>query len=234
MGLIKRFLDWAFLVNGPSSSVANIDDAVSKKHSHTNSSVLDDLSDTGGALYYNGSSVGGTGSNLVWSEKFIIYKPSNGYVSPYSPLTRAGTSDAFKFFPDGVPSGATSVYTFQGNTIMLSADITNVATSATTSSTLTNATPFYALIEKEVVQVTAINGTTITITRAQNGTTAAAHTSGAIVLLPVGSVSLSSRSSVTLTLTDLTGASDDLFAYNVSGTGLADISVTVKQEWVNA
>lgn len=170
-------------------------------------------------------------SNPIWNEKFILFNTANGYVSPLLPLTRNGTSSVIRFYPQGAPSAATSVYAFRGNSITLSASLTNSATSATTSSILTGTTPFYALIDSEVVQVTAISGTTITIVRAQNGTTAAAHNSGAIVMLPLGNVSLSTSSPVNLTLSSLQGSYRDLFAYNVSGTGLTSMPVTIVQEW---
>lgn len=49
-------LQWSNIQNKPSSSVADIDDAVSKKHSHTNKTVLDSLTtDVDGNLLVNGS-----------------------------------------------------------------------------------------------------------------------------------------------------------------------------------
>ena len=48
-------LDWDDLVNGPTSSAAQIDDAVSKAHSHANKAVLDKLTESaGGDLLYDG------------------------------------------------------------------------------------------------------------------------------------------------------------------------------------
>lgn len=49
-------LTWAALQNKPTSSVADIDDAVSKRHSHTNKTQLDKVGEDGsGYLTYNGS-----------------------------------------------------------------------------------------------------------------------------------------------------------------------------------
>ena len=39
-------LDWVNIINGPESSVENIDDAVAKRHAHTNRTVLDKLSES--------------------------------------------------------------------------------------------------------------------------------------------------------------------------------------------
>jgi hypothetical protein len=47
-------LNWANLQNKPTSAVADIDDAVSKRHAHANSAVLSSLSDSGGHLAYGG------------------------------------------------------------------------------------------------------------------------------------------------------------------------------------
>lgn len=47
---------WAALQNKPTSSVSDIDDAVNKKHTHTNKTQLDKIGeDAGGNLTYNGS-----------------------------------------------------------------------------------------------------------------------------------------------------------------------------------
>jgi hypothetical protein len=52
-------LDWANIVNGPTSTVAQIDQAVADMHTHANEAVLDALADDGsGNLTYNGVAVG--------------------------------------------------------------------------------------------------------------------------------------------------------------------------------
>lgn len=50
-------LQWSNIVGKPSSSAADIDDAVTKKHSHANFSVISDISDIGGHLAYSGQPV---------------------------------------------------------------------------------------------------------------------------------------------------------------------------------
>ena len=50
-------LQWANIQNKPTSAVADIDDAVSKRHAHANSAVLSSLSDSGGHLAYGGAPV---------------------------------------------------------------------------------------------------------------------------------------------------------------------------------
>jgi hypothetical protein len=48
-------VDWAYINNKPTSSVADIDDAVSKRHSHTNKTELDKIGeDANGLFTYNG------------------------------------------------------------------------------------------------------------------------------------------------------------------------------------
>jgi hypothetical protein len=50
-------LQWSNIQGKPSSAVADIEDAVDRRHSHANSSVLSGLSDIGGALAYGGAPV---------------------------------------------------------------------------------------------------------------------------------------------------------------------------------
>jgi hypothetical protein len=48
-------IDWADIQNGPLSSTTDIDDAVDKRHSHTNKTQLDNIDeDANGLLTYNG------------------------------------------------------------------------------------------------------------------------------------------------------------------------------------
>lgn len=50
-------LDWSMVANRPTSSVTQIDNAVSLSHSHANKVVLDKLSEVGGGLLYNGAPI---------------------------------------------------------------------------------------------------------------------------------------------------------------------------------
>ncbi len=52
-------LNWDNVTGKPNSSVADIDDAVTKRHSHANMAVLDLLTAPSGQLLYNGAPVGG-------------------------------------------------------------------------------------------------------------------------------------------------------------------------------
>ena len=52
-------LTWAALQNKPASSVADIDSAVTQRHSHGNKAILDLLGVSGGLLTYGGDVVGG-------------------------------------------------------------------------------------------------------------------------------------------------------------------------------
>lgn len=56
-------LSWDKITGKPSSSVADIDDAVAKRHSHNNTAVLDLLTAPSGQLLYNGADVGGVITN---------------------------------------------------------------------------------------------------------------------------------------------------------------------------
>lgn len=60
-------------------------------------------------------------------------------------------------------------------------NLTDSATTATLASVSGISVGMYARIDSEIVQVTAVAGFVVTFTRAQLGTTAAAHTSGAII-----------------------------------------------------
>ena len=55
MDLVLR---WENVVGRPTSAVADIDDAVAKRHVHANKAVLDDIGDKDGFLSYKGSYVG--------------------------------------------------------------------------------------------------------------------------------------------------------------------------------
>lgn len=56
-------LIWDNITGKPNSSVADIDDAVAKRHSHANMAVLDLLTAPDGQLLYNGAPVGGVSTN---------------------------------------------------------------------------------------------------------------------------------------------------------------------------
>lgn len=60
-------LSWDNIIGMPRSSVAEIDDAVAVSHIHENMPVLNQLSDVGGKLQYNGVDVGSviTGGGVI-------------------------------------------------------------------------------------------------------------------------------------------------------------------------
>lgn len=79
-------------------------------------------------------------------------------------------------------------YSSTAGTYTLTGSITNSATSVTLSSTtgLPASTPFKVVIDpgqgtEEIVKVTGVAGTTLTVVRAWDGTSAAAHSAGATV-----------------------------------------------------
>lgn len=59
-------LTWASITGKPTSAVADIDDAVTKRHAHSNLTVLNKLSETGGKLAYDGSVVGTAWASSNW------------------------------------------------------------------------------------------------------------------------------------------------------------------------
>jgi hypothetical protein len=59
-------LEWASIQNGPTSSVAAIDLAVTNSHTHANKVVLDLLTAVGGGLNYNGTPVGTNFATVAW------------------------------------------------------------------------------------------------------------------------------------------------------------------------
>lgn len=59
-------LTWGAISGRPTSAVSLIDDAVTKRHTHANLAVLDDLGDAAGALTYGGDPVGASWSTLNW------------------------------------------------------------------------------------------------------------------------------------------------------------------------
>lgn len=63
--LIFSFISWSELQGKPSSSVADIDDAVTKKHEHVNKTVIDKFTESAGKPLFNGQPVGGGGHEIL-------------------------------------------------------------------------------------------------------------------------------------------------------------------------
>lgn len=60
-------LQWSSITGRPSSAVADIDDAVTKRHAHANLVQLAKIGeDGGGSMTYNGSAVGANWANAAW------------------------------------------------------------------------------------------------------------------------------------------------------------------------
>lgn len=60
-------LSWANITGKPTSAVADIDDAVTKRHTHANITQLDKIGeDGGGSMTYNGAPVGANWANAAW------------------------------------------------------------------------------------------------------------------------------------------------------------------------
>ena len=59
-------LTWANLQGRPTSAPSEIDDAVSKRHTHSNLATLNKLGESGGSLTFNGANVSTIWNTLNW------------------------------------------------------------------------------------------------------------------------------------------------------------------------
>jgi hypothetical protein len=60
-------LQWSSITGRPTSAVADIDDAVARRHTHANSAQLAKIGeDAGGSMTYNGAAVGANWANAAW------------------------------------------------------------------------------------------------------------------------------------------------------------------------
>ena len=59
-------IQWASIQGRPSSSVAQIDDAVGKAHQHANKAVLDKFTEVGGELLYGGEGIATSWATKDW------------------------------------------------------------------------------------------------------------------------------------------------------------------------
>lgn len=81
-------------------------------------------------------------------------------------------------------SSATSSISYGTFSTLLSASLSSTATSASVASVAGfPAAPYYVTVDSEILKVTKVVGTTLTVSRAQGGSTAAAHNSGALVAI---------------------------------------------------
>lgn len=174
---------------------------------------------------------------LKWSEKFVLVNPAAGYVSPPQRLTRNGTGYNFYFDPVGTVA-STYINIFKGDrNYALGASLDNSATTMTLDTVLSFSGTPLCLIDAngtpEVVQLTAGSGTTsLTIVRAQGGSTAAAHNSGGYILPYVGQVAISSNAPVTYDASGITGTADDWICLNNTVANTA-LKITANMKWVN-
>lgn len=86
--LASGSFSWDQLTEGPVSTVAQLDDAVTQRHSHTNESVLDQLSEGAAGLMYAGSPVrsliGQIGANFNGSGNPLTVGSAAEIVLPYT------------------------------------------------------------------------------------------------------------------------------------------------------
>lgn len=186
---------------------------------------------------------------LPWTEGLLLVNPAAGFVSPYKPLARNGRlmNVLLQTGPGDTPASATTINFFINANNIFTGALTSSATTGTLIGSITLSNACYLLIDKEVIQVTAIGGTTLagspisgtelTFTRAQGWTTAAAHSASAPLLIFAAGGSLSSATGLTITsFRDsgvINGGIDDYMAFHVAGSGLSACSVTCQATWVN-
>lgn len=63
---LDMVIDWSDIQNRPLSSVADIDDAVAKKHTHTNKTTLDKFTEDAEGPLFNGSPIAHRWSSVNW------------------------------------------------------------------------------------------------------------------------------------------------------------------------
>lgn len=59
-------IDWSNIQNKPASAVADIDDAVSKRHTHANMTSLNKIGESGGEMTYDGQPVATQWGSTEW------------------------------------------------------------------------------------------------------------------------------------------------------------------------
>lgn len=194
--------------------------------------------------------------SLLWSEKMYVSIPTSGAVGPLvNKITRNCLLKNVYLSPaqGKTPASSTTVNLFHYNGNTLNGSLTNSATSATLASSITLKNQTLLLVDEEAVLITAIggqnlpasggstdySGTALTITRAQQATTAAAHDSGVKAFLWVCSGAMSSKAEVTVassafrTAADYSMSAGDLVTTQVNGAGLASMGVLVMLEEAN-
>lgn len=180
----------------------------------------------------------------VWCEKTTLSLPGAGYISPIIPLTRNAALDAICFYPMAAPLANTPITVFLGNSKTLTSNISALTTVFTLSSAVTYADPTLILIDSEVMLITSIgentltgaqaySGTTITVTRAQQGTAAKTHLTGSIVSGEIAAIEIDEKTPVMLNNLEVLGTARDMLSYCVGGNGLAATTITIAQEWRN-
>ncbi|TLM65999.1 MAG: hypothetical protein FDZ69_07400 [Deltaproteobacteria bacterium] len=126
-----------------------------------------------------------TTANLVFEDATVRLHSLVGTVITTADYPNADQDDVGKILPlpYGVVKNVPAVATKAGLVTTLKADITSGATScvvARPDGIVANTTKFR--IGSEVVKVTAVSGSTLTISRAQDSTTAAAHSAGDVLV----------------------------------------------------
>ncbi|MDU2063789.1 MAG: hypothetical protein E6713_03025 [Sporomusaceae bacterium] len=185
----------------------------------------------------------------TWFSSRDLVSPAAGYISTPLMIPRQSKHMSTQFIVQGAPSAATILEVFTGGrSNSISAALTNSATTITLANPITLSAATDMLIDilsttPEVVKITAIGGTTLsgtpvtgnslTITRAQQATTAAAHNSGAAIMLSAGSVSVSAAGIASVTDGNTQVAAGDLWCVSVGGTGLSALNVPSIGSWVN-
>lgn len=136
-------------------------------------------------------SSGDRGYGTTWTSTQYDLMPFNAAdESPPEPYTRIDiTPTSSNSFPAGVANGVkiSGTWGYYNVTVASGATLSAAMDSTQTSAVVSDGTVFdlgdMALVGSEQVHITAVSGSTLTVARARNGTSGAAHSSGAAINL---------------------------------------------------
>ena len=130
---------------------------------------------------------GGTPATATLNTDYYLVN-ADGYTGPpwrKVVLHGQGSPTAFGAGIRTISTPSTTVWGHSNTTVALTATASAIGTTTTTSVTVSAGTEFSAgltlLIESEQLYVTAVSGTTLTVVRGANGTTAATHGAAAAI-----------------------------------------------------
>jgi hypothetical protein len=130
------------------------------------------------------SVTGGTGVSPVVSTDYFLSNVLGYTGPPWRQLILHGQGSPVQFFSGYRTIVCTGTWGYPASTVTLTATYSAIGTAGTTSVAVSAATEFSAgqtlLIDSEQMYLTSLTGTTLTVVRGVNGTTAATHAGGAL------------------------------------------------------